>query len=242
MEQHLGTTLTATPLPAESLRLVAVSAMWVIPAPTSWGQQAKRLQMALKRLIDIVVAAAGLVLLGPPMLVVALAIKLDSSGPVLHVQERVGLSGRPFRMYKFRSMAVNAHVAKGGLANQNQADGPLFKIKHDPRRTSVGGWIRRFSIDELPQLFNVLRGDMSLVGPRPALPEEAGNPLSDYHAHRVLAVPGITGLWQVNGRSLLSFGEMVEMDIRYARDWSLWLDIWILARTIPVIVSGKGAW
>lgn len=241
MEQRGATSLTVSTLESDPLHPVSET-FWSLPAPLTWGQQAKHFQMVLKRTIDLLVASAALILLAIPMSLVMLAIKLDSRGPIFVAQERIGFSGRPFRMYKFRSMVANAEALKAGLLDQNEADAPLFKMRNDPRRTRVGQFIRRFSVDELPQLLNVVQGHMSLVGPRPALLEEAGDPLSPYHAHRVLAVPGLTGLWQVSGRSLLSFEDMVAMDIRYARDWSLWLDLVILARTIPVILSGKGAY
>lgn len=214
---------------------------WNLPGTLVWGQQAKHFQMAFKRIFDIVIAGGLLMVLAVPLALVAIAVKLDSPGPVFYPHERVGHHGRRFRMYKFRSMHVDAEKARKGLLDQNETDAPLFKIRNDPRRTRVGQIIRRFSIDELPQLINVLQGHMSLVGPRPALPEEAEQ-YSDYHAHRVVAVPGMTGLWQVSGRSLLKFEQMVELDVKYAREWSLWLDIFILVKTIPVILGGKGAY
>lgn len=229
---------TATPEPAAP---AFEGFPWTLPGPLEWGQQRKHFQMAFKRIIDIVVAATLLLILAPLLLIVALAIKLDSPGPVFYPHDRVGQHGRRFRMLKFRSMHVDAEKAKQGLLSQNDTDLPLFKMKNDPRRTRVGNIIRRFSIDEFPQLINVLQGHMSLVGPRPALPEEAQQ-YTDYHAHRVIAVPGMTGLWQVSGRSLLKFEQMVELDVRYAREWSVWLDLFILLKTIPVILSGKGAY
>jgi lipopolysaccharide/colanic/teichoic acid biosynthesis glycosyltransferase len=144
-------------------------------------------------------------------------------------------------MYKFRSMVVDAEKAKQGILPLNETDAPLFKMKNDPRRTRVGQLIRRFSVDEFPQLINVLQGHMSLVGPRPGLPEEAAQ-YNDYHAHRVVAVPGMAGLWQTSGRSLLPFEKMVELDVMYAKEWSIWLDIVILIKTVPVILGGKGAY
>lgn len=214
---------------------------WNLPGTLVWGQQAKHFQMVLKRALDVAVASLLLLVLAVPLLFVAMAIRLDSPGPIFYPHERVGQNGRRFRMYKFRSMMVNAEAAKLGLLAHNQTDAPLFKMHDDPRRTRVGRFIRRFSVDETPQLFNVLLGHMSLVGPRPALPEEAAK-YNDYDAHRVVAVPGITGLWQVNGRSLLAFEDMVALDLEYARHWSIWLDVRILLRTIPVVLSGKGAY
>ncbi len=214
---------------------------WTLPGAVTWGQQTKHFQMAFKRIVDLLVAGGVVLLLSPLLLAVALAIKLDSRGPVLYAQDRIGHNGRRFRMYKFRSMVVNAEQAKQGLISQNDTDAPLFKLKRDPRRTRVGGVIRRFSIDELPQLLNVLQGHMSLVGPRPALVEEAARYNGD-HAQRVIAVPGMTGLWQVSGRSLLTFEQMVELDLTYARDWSLLMDGMILLKTLPVVLGGKGAY
>lgn len=219
---------------------VADQLEWNLPGTLVWGQQAKHFQMAFKRLVDVVVASLLLALFAIPLAIVAIAIKIDSPGPLFYPHVRVGHHGRRFRMYKFRSMRVDADRAKQGLLPKNQTDAPLFKLKDDPRRTRVGRFIRRFSIDEFPQLFNVVQGHMSLVGPRPGLPEEAAQ-YNDYHAHRVIAVPGMTGLWQVNGRSLLPFEKMVELDVLYAREWSLWLDFAILIKTVPVILGGKGA-
>jgi lipopolysaccharide/colanic/teichoic acid biosynthesis glycosyltransferase len=217
------------------------SLQWNLPGSLVWGQQKKHFQMAFKRVVDVAVASSLLLLLAVPLVIVAIMVKLDSPGPVFYPHDRIGHHGRKFRMFKFRSMFVDAEKAKAGLLSQNETDAPLFKMKHDPRRTRVGNLIRRFSIDEFPQLINVVQGHMSLVGPRPALPEEAAA-YSDYHAHRVIAVPGMTGLWQVSGRSLLPFEQMVELDVRYARDWSVWLDIFIIVKTIPVILGGKGAY
>lgn len=214
---------------------------WDLPPTLVWGQQAKHFQMAFKRTFDVVVASTALAVLAIPLALVAVAIKCTSRGPVFYAHDRVGHNGRRFRMYKFRSMVVDAEHVKDGLLQENETDFPLFKMKRDPRRTRVGQFIRRFSIDELPQLINVLQGHMSLVGPRPALYEEAVH-YNAYHAHRVVAVPGLTGLWQVSGRSLLTFEEMVALDLEYARSWSILVDLKILARTIPVIISGTGAY
>jgi exopolysaccharide biosynthesis polyprenyl glycosylphosphotransferase len=194
-----------------------------------------------KRLLDIVGALAALTLLTPILLLTALLVKVDSSGPALFVQERVGLNKRRFRMYKFRTMVANAETLQLSLEQLNEADGPVFKIKRDPRITRVGRFLRKTSIDELPQLLNVLKGDMSLVGPRPL-------PVRDYQAfdrgwlHRRFSVrPGITCLWQIHGRSTTTFGRWMEMDMQYIDNWSLWLDLKILAKTLPAVVAGKGA-
>jgi len=214
---------------------------WNLPGTLVWGQQTKHFQMTFKRIIDVVVASVLLFFLAALLIFVAFAIKIDSPGPVFYPHVRVGHNGRRFRMFKFRSMVVDADKAKQGLLSQNETDAPLFKISNDPRRTRVGQFIRRFSIDEFPQLINVLQGHMSLVGPRPGLPDEAAQYDSN-DAHRVVAVPGMTGLWQVSGRSLLSFEEMVELDVQYARNWSISLDLKTLVQTVPVILGGKGAY
>lgn len=225
----------------EAVRVLPDSLEWNLPGTLVWGQQTKHFQMAFKRILDVVLASALLALSVIPLVLVAIAIKLDSPGPVFYPHERVGHNGRRFRMYKFRSMHIAAEKDKHGLLAENETDAPLFKMKNDPRRTRVGRCIRRFSIDEFPQLINVFQGHMSLVGPRPGLPAEAAK-YNDYHAHRVIAIPGMTGLWQTSGRSLLPFEEMVELDVQYARSWSILLDLGILIRTVPVIISGKGAY
>jgi exopolysaccharide biosynthesis polyprenyl glycosylphosphotransferase len=197
--------------------------------------------LLFKRLLDIIGASTLLVLIAPILLIVAVLTKFDSHGPALFVQERVGLNKRRFRMYKFRTMVANAEKVQLDLEKLNEADGPVFKIKEDPRITRLGKYLRKASIDELPQLFNVLRGDMSLVGPRPL-------PLRDYQRfdqgsiHRRFSVrPGITCLWQVNGRSSTTFGRWMELDMQYIDNWSLWLDLKILAKTLPAVFAGRGA-
>lgn len=193
-----------------------------------------------KRVMDILLSGAGLIILSPVLLLVALVIKGTSKGPVIFAQERVGLNGRPFQMYKFRSMVVNAEELKERLAHLNEMSGPVFKISNDPRVTTVGRFIRITSIDELPQLFNVFRGDMSLVGPRPPLPEEV-NLYDPKHRKRLAVRPGITCIWQISGRNQVDFEEWMEMDAEYVERWSLWLDLGILARTVPVVLGRKGA-
>lgn len=200
----------------------------------------KPVQMSLKRLFDIAVSLSVLTLVLPLMLVTAAAIKLTSKGPVFFRQKRVGIYGRPFNMLKFRSMVINAEALKSSLEAQNEADGPVFKIKKDPRITPVGRFIRKFSIDELPQLINVLRGDMAIVGPRPALPNE----VSQYEAwqkRRLSVRPGITCEWQVSGRNDIPFEQWMYLDMHYIDHWSLFSDIVLLFKTIPVVVRGKGA-
>jgi exopolysaccharide biosynthesis polyprenyl glycosylphosphotransferase len=196
---------------------------------------------ALKRAFDLVVSLA-LVLVGLPLwLLIALAVKLDSPGPVFYRDRRVGLGEGEFGMFKFRSMYVDASERQAALEAANEASGPLFKIKDDPRVTRVGRVLRRYSIDELPQVLNVLRGEMSLVGPRP-LPLRDYVQLEDWHRRRYRVLPGMTGLWQVSGRIELSFDDLVRLDFYYLENWSIWLDISILARTLPAVAARRGAY
>ncbi|MCC7353155.1 MAG: undecaprenyl-phosphate glucose phosphotransferase [Anaerolineae bacterium] len=197
--------------------------------------------LLVKRAFDLTVASVSLVVASPLLLLIALAIRLDSPGPALFRQRRIGRGGRAFTAYKFRSMIAEAEMAQAALQGLNQADGPLFKMKDDPRRTRVGRILRRLSLDELPQLYNVLRGEMSLVGPRPALPQEVAQ-YQEWHKKRLEVAPGITGLWQVRGRSELSFDEMMLLDIYYAENWSPGLDLRILLETIPKVLTGHGAY
>jgi exopolysaccharide biosynthesis polyprenyl glycosylphosphotransferase len=198
-------------------------------------------QRIMKRVVDVVFSLIALILCAPLMALIALLIKLDSPGPVLFGQKRVGKGGRIFTLYKFRSMQPDAEAQQELLADLNEADGPLFKIRCDPRCTRVGRWLRRFSLDELPQFYNVLRGDMSLIGPRPALPSEVEK-YQPWHRRRLDVAPGITGLWQVSGRSDLPFDEMALLDIYYIEQWSPGLDFKILLRTIPTVIFGDGAY
>lgn len=199
-------------------------------------------QRAAKRLIDLVGSLTLLIVLSPLLLVTALAIRLTSRGPVIYAQRRIGKDGRPFTMLKFRSMIRGAHDVRYLHAHRNRhTSGPVFKIPEDPRVTRVGRMIRRMSIDELPQLVNVIAGDMSLVGPRPSLPEEYA--WCDEHVRqRTLVSPGLTCIWQVSGRSDVDFLRWVDMDIDYIRTWSLRLDLKLLAKTIPAVFLGRGAY
>lgn len=195
----------------------------------------------IKRLFDVILSGLLLVLLLPLFLVAAILIKLGSSGPVFFIQKRVGKGGRVFGCIKFRSMVKEAPAIFEQIKGQSETKGHIFKMKEDPRVTRIGKFIRKFSIDELPQLFNVLKGEMSLVGPRPPIPHEVEK-YSSWHKKRLRITPGITGLWQVSGRSLLPFDDMVQLDIYYIENWSLWLDIKILFRTVPAVLFGSGAY
>jgi lipopolysaccharide/colanic/teichoic acid biosynthesis glycosyltransferase len=194
----------------------------------------------VKRLIDVLVAGAALLIASPVMLGCAIAIKLDDpSAPVIFRQRRVGLHGRSFFCYKFRSMVPDAERRRAELLSRNEMDGPVFKIKDDPRITRVGRILRTYSLDELPQLWNVLRGDMSLVGPRPPLPDEVREYRPEFR-RRLAFRPGLTCLWQVSGRNHVDFGRWMQLDLEYVDNWSLWLDLKILLRTIPVVFFGSG--
>ncbi|HEY2073172.1 MAG TPA: sugar transferase [Gaiellaceae bacterium] len=199
------------------------------------------LDWAVKRAFDLVVSSAIVVIASPAWLLFALSVKLDSPGPVFYRDRRVGLGEGEFGMFKFRSMYVDANLRQAGLEASNEASGPLFKIKDDPRVTRVGRILRRYSIDELPQVLNVLRGEMSLVGPRP-LPLRDYVQLEDWHRKRYLVLPGMTGLWQVSGRIDLSFDDLVRLDFYYLENWSIWLDISILAKTMPAVLARRGAY
>jgi exopolysaccharide biosynthesis polyprenyl glycosylphosphotransferase len=200
-----------------------------------------RTQAAAKRTFDVVTSAVALLALAPVLVVIALAIKLTSPGPVLFRQQRVGLQRRQFKVLKFRTMVVGAEVMLIDLVDRNEADGPLFKMRDDPRVTPVGRWLRRFSLDELPQLWNVLRGEMSLVGPRPPLASEV-EAYEEWQLDRLEVRPGITGLWQVSGRSELTFDQYVRLDLFYIENWSLAYDLFILAKTIPMLLAARGAY
>jgi exopolysaccharide biosynthesis polyprenyl glycosylphosphotransferase len=199
-------------------------------------------QSVLKQVIDFMVALVAVLMLSPFFVVIALAIKLTSHGPVLFRQKRCGLNGHPFTIFKFRTMETDAEQRKHELAAMNEMSGPVFKMKNDPRVTSVGKILRKFSIDEFPQFLNVLRGEMSLVGPRP-LPVDEVKRFDDLaHRRRLSVKPGLTCLWQVSGRNNVSnFGDWVRLDLEYIDNWSLWLDLKIMWRTIPIVLIGTGA-
>jgi lipopolysaccharide/colanic/teichoic acid biosynthesis glycosyltransferase len=203
------------------------------------GFSRTRSSLALKRAMDLIGAGVGFILLAPLMLLIAIAIKLTSRGPVFFVQDRIGRGTRPFGMYKFRTMCQDADDLKAELEHLNEAAHPMFKITEDPRVTKVGRMLRRTSLDELPQLFNVLKGEMSLVGPRPLVPSEDDHVIG-YHRERLDLTPGLTGTWQVLGRSTIPFHEMVKLDYLYVAEWSLWNDVKLLIRTAPLVLQARG--
>jgi exopolysaccharide biosynthesis polyprenyl glycosylphosphotransferase len=198
-------------------------------------------QAIAKRTLDVGLASIALFLTLPLWGLIALAIRLDTRGPVLYRQERIGKEGHRFYILKFRTMVTGAETMLEGLKEKNEATGPLFKLRKDPRVTRVGGWLRKWSLDELPQLLNVLKGDMSLVGPRPPLPDEVAR-YEDWHLDRLVVAPGITGLWQVRGRSQLPFDDYVRLDLYYIENWSVAYDLFILFKTVPAILLRKGAY
>jgi exopolysaccharide biosynthesis polyprenyl glycosylphosphotransferase len=204
------------------------------PVLTGWD-------WAVKRTFDIAVSVLVLVIGLPLWLLIALAIKLGPSGPVFYVDRRIGVGEREFPMLKFRTMVADAAELQPSLEARNEASGALFKLRDDPRVTRVGRILRRLSLDEMPQIVNVLRGEMSLVGPRP-LPLRDYNLLEDWHRARYAVLPGMTGLWQISGRSGFSFDDLVRLDFTYIENWSIWLDISIIAKTIPAVLTGRGAY
>lgn len=199
-----------------------------------------RVYLIAKRATDIVLSSIGLLLLSPIMIIVAIAIKIDSKGPIIFKQTRVGKDEVLFGMYKFRSMVSNAEDLRDDLQSKNEMSGPMFKMKNDPRITKVGRFIRKTSIDELPQLVNVLKGDMSLVGPRPSLPKEVKE-FKPWMKERLLIKPGITCFWQVSGRNNISFEEWMNLDIRYVREMNYWLDIKLIFKTFFVLFGDENA-
>ena len=194
----------------------------------------------IKRTIDIVCSFVGILVLSPLFIVIAIIIKLTSKGPVFFSQKRVGKHGREFDMYKFRSMVVNAEELKEKLAAQNEMSGPMFKMKDDPRVTKVGKFIRKTSIDELPQLWNILKGDMSLVGPRPSLPKEVAQ-FDEWMYKRLEVKPGLTCYWQVSGRNNIDFEDWMKLDIRYVEERNFWIDIMLIFKTVFVLFGDKNA-
>lgn len=204
------------------------------------NERSNILYEVIKRIIDIVASFTGLILLSPLILIVSMLIKLESKGEVIFKQKRVGLNGKEFYMYKFRSMVINAEELKEQLESQNEMSGPMFKIKDDPRITKVGKFIRKTSIDELPQLINVIKGDMSLVGPRPSLPKEVKK-FEQWMMERLEVKPGLTCIWQISGRNNIDFEDWMKLDISYVEDRNLWIDIKLIFKTIFVLFGDKNA-
>ncbi len=195
----------------------------------------------VKRAFDIVSSACAMIVLSPVFLLTAIAIKIEDGGPVVFAQYRVGKDGDLFKMYKFRSMRVDAEKVLEKLKDKNEADGPVFKMKHDPRITRVGRFIRKYSIDELMQLVNVFKGDMSVIGPRPALPKEVDE-YDDFARQRLQVKPGLSCYWQVSGRSNIGFDEWMELDVKYINEMSFWTDMKIILLTIPAVLKGDGSY
>lgn len=197
---------------------------------------------AVKRIGDIICSSIGLIILSPLFLIIAILMKFeDPKGPIFFSQTRIGLNEKPFKMYKIRSMVTNAEELLENLLDENEVEGAMFKMKDDPRVTNIGKTIRKYSIDELPQLWNVIKGDMSLIGPRPPLEREVAE-YTPYDKQRLLIKPGCTGLWQVSGRNDLDFDEMVELDMKYIQNLSLRTDLWILFKTVWVMIKPNSAY
>ena len=195
----------------------------------------------IKRAFDLFAATCGIIILSPLMLIIAILIKSEGHGPIFYKQKRIGQNGKAFEMYKFRSMFVNADQMLAELKEQNDVEGPMFKMKDDPRITKIGHFIRKHSLDELPQFLNVIKGDMSLVGPRPPLPSEVTE-YSDYDKQRLYVTPGCTGLWQATERNEVGFNEMVQLDIQYIQRASLIFDLWIIWKTIEIIIKPNSSY
>jgi exopolysaccharide biosynthesis polyprenyl glycosylphosphotransferase len=242
LSRHTGVVVKIVPdLFQLSLSRVAIDNVGGIPLIAVRELQMGMVDSALKRSIDLIGSGLFLVFFAPVMALLSLLIRLDSPGPAIFSQKRVGRFGRSFDVYKFRSMRVGAEEELAKLNELNEATGPIFKMRNDPRLTRFGRWLRRMSLDELPQFWNVLRGEMSLVGPRPALPSEVEQ-YQEWHKRRLEVSPGMTGLWQVSGRSELTFDEMVMLDIYYIENWTPWMDIGIVLRTIPTVLFAQGAY
>jgi exopolysaccharide biosynthesis polyprenyl glycosylphosphotransferase len=237
---HLSIVPTYFELFASNATIEDIEGMPVVSLPPLRFSRTVR---ALKRSVDLVAAGAGLLVLSPVLAACAIAIRLDSKGPILFRQRRHGRGGKEFHIFKFRTMVDGAEAQRFALASQNDMEGggPLFKLHEDPRVTRVGRVLRKWSLDELPQLLNVVRGEMSLVGPRPFVVHESEQ-ITGWAGRRLETTPGITGLWQVLGRNDIPFEEMVKLDYIYVTNWSLWWDIKILCQTIPVVLARRGAY
>jgi lipopolysaccharide/colanic/teichoic acid biosynthesis glycosyltransferase len=229
------------PVPA-AVHAARATTEWSAYLPPRAVSSSWRLGQAAKRGADIVLAAAGLVVLSPLLLVLALLVRWSSPGPIFYEWRVLGRHARPFVGYKFRTMVANADELKAQFMARNEMTGPVFKMRDDPRVTRAGRWMRKFSLDELPQLWSVLKGDMSLVGPRPPGPHEFEH-FAEWQRGKLAVTPGITCLWQVSGRSQITdFDEWMRLDMQYIRDWSPWLDVKILLRTVPAVLRGRGAY
>ncbi|MEW5720328.1 MAG: sugar transferase, partial [Chloroflexota bacterium] len=224
-----------------SLSRVALDAVGGIPIIAIREPTLGMVDAVIKRLMDLFFGFVGLLVSAIPMAIIAILIRLDSPGPIVFTQKRIGRYGHEFVAYKFRSMRQGAEEEQAQLTDLNEATGPLFKIRNDPRLTRVGRWIRRMSLDELPQLFNVLRGEMSIVGPRPPMQCEVEQ-YQEWHKRRLEVCPGLTGLSQVSGRSDLTFDETAMLDIYYVENWSPWMDLGIMFKTIPTVLLARGAY
>jgi lipopolysaccharide/colanic/teichoic acid biosynthesis glycosyltransferase len=226
----------------ERVQQIRAQADWASYLPSHAGTSAWQAQLVAKRALDIVLSLLGLIALLPVFALVAVAIKLTSPGPILYELRVLGLRGRPFIGYKFRTMVPDADVLKARYLERNEMTGPVFKMRDDPRITPLGRFLRKYSIDELPQLWNVLKGDLSLVGPRAPSPDEFAA-FEPWQWGKLAVMPGITCIWQVSGRSEISdFATWAALDLEYIRRWNLALDAWLLLRTIPVVISGRGAY
>ena len=195
----------------------------------------------IKRVFDIIASLTGLIILSPVLLITSIAIKIEDKGPVIFSQERVGRNGKTFKMYKFRSMYTNAEEILKELKDLNEADGPVFKMKNDPRITKVGRFIRKYSIDEILQLINIIRGDMSVVGPRPALPKEVAE-YDEFAKQRLLVKPGLSCYWQISGRSDIGFEQWMRLDVKYIKEMGILTDLKIILLTIPAVLKGEGSY
>jgi len=240
--QNIGVTFSVIPRLFEALSgFDTIDNVQSIPLVTLQNSKQASWKLAVKRLIDILGSVCILILSTPFLITIGIIIKLDSKGPVFFKQKRCGKNGKRFSMLKFRSMIIDAESKQEELLKKNEASGLVFKMKDDPRITKIGKFLRKYSLDEFPQFFNVLKGDMSLVGPRPPLPAEVSD-YNDWYGQRLSVKPGMTGMWQINGRSDLSFEEMVKLDVEYITNWSLWLDVVLLLRTIPAVINRRGAY
>jgi exopolysaccharide biosynthesis polyprenyl glycosylphosphotransferase len=217
----------------------SVEYLGVFPVSPLYRHASRTVGLFFKRLLDIAISAVGLLVAAFPMLLIAAAIMLDSKGSAFYSSDRIGRWGKPFRCFKFRTMIPNAELLKRDLISKNERDEILFKLRNDPRVTRVGRFLRKYSLDELPQFYNVLRGEMSLVGPRPSIPHEVAK-FAPEHLHRLTVLPGLTGLWQVKARQDSSFGKYISLDMTYVKNWSLWLDVKILLWTVDVVLRGTG--